>query len=68
MSTGLHVKQPLFMSDISHFYFPSQIFERVSDATFLDKKISASRVSHADKYMDSHDKANSSISHFSERA
>ena len=44
MSSGLHVKYPLFLSDFKELEFSWQIFEKYSDIKFHENPSSGSRV------------------------
>jgi hypothetical protein len=44
MSSGLHVKHPLFLSDFKELEFSRRIFEKYSNMKFHENPFSGSRV------------------------
>jgi len=73
MSNDLHVKCPLFLSDLMALEFSLQIFEKYSNMKFLENTSSGSGIvpcwrtdRQTDKQTDRHDEANSRCSQFFE--
>jgi len=64
---GLHVKYPLFLSDLTKLEYSRQIFDKYSNIKCHDHSVGA-ELFHIDGRTDKHDEPNSCFSQFCESA
>jgi len=68
MYIGLHVKIPLFLSNLNKtLYFPDRVSKNTQISDFIKIRPVAAELFHADRQTDGHDKANSRPLQFCER-
>jgi hypothetical protein len=65
MSSGLHVKYPLFLSDLNETrIFFGRLRENSQISTFMKIRLVGAELFHADRRTDKYDEANSRFSQF----